>query len=69
MHVNQEVATSKIEEDPFKSVRRQIPPPDFTHKPKTVYDRQDNKKSLDKELDEWYNDDEDLKPFWEEDQQ
>ena len=42
-----------MKRDPYEKVRRDNPPPDYPIKPKTKYNRGDNKRVVDDELEEW----------------
>lgn len=48
---------SKISVDPYAGIRRDNPPPDFTFKPKTLYNRKPRKhvkRLIEKELEQFF---------------
>lgn len=56
-------------DDPYAHVRRETPPPGYPIKSKNEYNKKKEHKDIVKGLEDYYNDveeDEDLKPFWDE---
>lgn len=43
---------AKSPKDPYRHIRRQVPPPGWAHKSPRDYDRRDNKRAIDEELKE-----------------
>jgi hypothetical protein len=54
-------------DDPYRHIRREIPPPGYPIKSKNEYNKKKEHRVIEKGLrDYYYEDEEDLKPFWDE---